>query len=64
MRPPVVGEWVVPLPQTKKGKTIASSEVHFVGGGVFLTLPRDSDGRGGDSASSDYKCVAQSSLRP
>ncbi|KII85663.1 hypothetical protein PLICRDRAFT_324866 [Plicaturopsis crispa FD-325 SS-3] len=55
VRPPVVGEWVVPLPQTKKGKTIASSEVHFVGGGVFLTLPRDSDGRGGDSASSDYK---------
>ncbi|KII85662.1 hypothetical protein PLICRDRAFT_178703 [Plicaturopsis crispa FD-325 SS-3] len=55
VQPPVVGEWVVPLPQTSKGKALPSSEVHFLGNGVFLALPRDSNGRGGDSPASSYK---------
>ena len=56
-RPPVVGEWVVPLPQKKKGNTLAASEVHFVSDNVFLVLSRDGDGHGGDDNKSSYKCV-------
>ncbi|TFK84975.1 hypothetical protein K466DRAFT_495616 [Polyporus arcularius HHB13444] len=54
-RPSVVGEWVVPLPQNKKGNTLAASEVHFVSDGVFLVLSRDGDGHGGDDNNSAYK---------
>ncbi|KAI0635217.1 esterase-like activity of phytase-domain-containing protein [Trametes polyzona] len=54
-RPPLIGEYVVPLPQSKKGKTRAASEVHFVSDGVFLVLSRDGDGHGGDDAKSSYK---------
>ncbi|TBU59301.1 esterase-like activity of phytase-domain-containing protein [Dichomitus squalens] len=54
-QPPLVGEWVVPLPQSKKGKTYASSELHFVSDNVFLVLSRDSDGHGGDDNNSAYK---------
>lgn len=44
----LVGEWVVPLPQTSKGKTIAANEVHFISPTIFLILTRDSLGHGGD----------------
>lgn len=54
-RPPLIGEWVVPLPQNKKGNTLAASEVHFVSEGVFLVLSRDGDGHGGDDNKSAFK---------
>lgn len=53
--PPLIGEWVVPLPQNKKGNTLASSEIHFVSADVFLVLSRDGDGHGGDDNTSSYK---------
>ncbi|KAI0746830.1 esterase-like activity of phytase-domain-containing protein [Daedaleopsis nitida] len=53
--PPLIGEWVVPLPQSKKGKTLAQSEIHFVSENVFLVLARDADGHGGDDDNSAYK---------
>ena len=53
--PPLIGEWVVPLPQTSKGKTLAQSEIHFVKENVFLVLARDGDGHGGDDDKSSYK---------
>ncbi|KAF7966807.1 hypothetical protein HWV62_36973 [Athelia sp. TMB] len=56
-RPPLVGEWVVELPLTSKGKTNAASELHFVSQNVFLALSRDGKGRGGSSTSSNYKQV-------
>lgn len=57
VRPSLIGEWVVPLPQNSKGNTLAASEVHFVSPGVFLALARDGNGRGDDDDSSSYKCV-------
>lgn len=55
LRPKLVGEWVVPLPQSKKGNTRACSEIHFIKPGVFVALSRDGDGRGGDEDKSGYK---------
>ncbi|OBZ77982.1 hypothetical protein A0H81_01866 [Grifola frondosa] len=54
-RPMLVGEFVVPLPQSKKGKTRAASELHFVSDDIFLVLSRDGDGHGGSSDKSSYK---------
>ncbi|OCH85049.1 hypothetical protein OBBRIDRAFT_740557 [Obba rivulosa] len=54
-RPEVIGEWVVPLPQSKKSKTRAASEVHFVSEGVFLVLSRDGNGHGDSNDDSSYK---------
>ncbi|KAG5717480.1 hypothetical protein E4T56_gene4858 [Termitomyces sp. T112] len=54
-RPKLVGEWVVPLPQTKKNKTLASSDIHFVSPGIFLALARDGKGRGDSNDESNYK---------
>jgi hypothetical protein len=56
-RPELKGEWVVGLPLTKKGKTQAASEVHYVKENVFLTLARDGSGRGGSDNTSSYKWV-------
>lgn len=57
-RPALVGEWAVPLPISKsKGKTRASSEILFLGNGIFLALSRDGDGKGGDDLESSYKFV-------
>ncbi|CDO75851.1 hypothetical protein BN946_scf184833.g2 [Trametes cinnabarina] len=55
VRPRLIGEWVVPLPVSKKDNTRAASEVHLVGDGIFLVLARDGDGHGGDDAKSSYK---------
>ncbi|KAJ7138319.1 hypothetical protein C8R44DRAFT_767236 [Mycena epipterygia] len=52
---PLVGEWIVPLPVSSKGKVEASSEIHFVGGGVFLCLARDGNGHGGSGNDIKYK---------
>lgn len=57
VRPPLVGEWAVELPLTKKGKTNAASELHFVNEHVFLALSRDGKGRGGSDTTSAYKYV-------
>ncbi|KAF9446969.1 hypothetical protein P691DRAFT_732245, partial [Macrolepiota fuliginosa MF-IS2] len=51
----LVGEWVVPLPLSSSGKTLASSEIILVRPGVFLALARDANGRGGDDTESSYK---------
>ena len=54
-RPPLKGEFVVPLPQNNKGNTIASSEIHFVSEGIFLVLSRDGHGHGDDNTQSKFK---------
>jgi len=54
-KPELIGEWVVPLPQSSKGNTQACSEIHFVSPGIFLALSRDGDGRGGGGTKSGYK---------
>lgn len=53
--PPLIGEWVVPLPLTSKGKTNAQSETHFLSSTTFLVLSRDGDGNGGSDTTSSYK---------
>ncbi|KAG6811377.1 hypothetical protein H0H92_007762 [Tricholoma furcatifolium] len=56
--PPLVGEWVVPLPlYNNQGNddVEACSEIHFVSPGIFLALSRDAKGNGGSSSSSNYK---------
>lgn len=55
IRTKLIGEWVVPLPQSSKGNTQGSSEIHYISPGVFLALARDGDGRGGDDNKSKYK---------
>lgn len=57
LEPRLIGEYVVPLPVSSKGKTRASSEVHFVSPGIFFSLSRDANGRGSDDNSSSYKYV-------
>lgn len=60
----VTGEWVVPLPTSKKGKTREASEVHYVSEGVFLVLSRDGNGHGDDDDDASYKCVSLSLSSP
>ena len=52
---PLIGEWIVPFPQSGGGNTEACSEIHFLGNGTFLALSRDGDGRGGSDNKSSYK---------
>jgi len=61
----LAGEWVVPLPQSSKGKTRACSEIAFVGNGIFLALSRDAHGRGDDGGDdkSKYKGADLFSIR-
>lgn len=54
-RPSAIGEWVVPLPQSKKDKTRGCSEIIFIGPNLFLALPRDGNGRGDDELDASYK---------
>ncbi|TFY75187.1 hypothetical protein EWM64_g8824 [Hericium alpestre] len=53
-RPPLTGEWVVPLPLDSDKKTLAASELHFVSENTFLVLSRDGNGHGGDDAKVEY----------
>ena len=53
--PPLIGEWVVPLPQSDTGITRSANDVHFVSDNVFLVLARDSNGHGGENNTSTYK---------
>ncbi|KAG5336907.1 hypothetical protein C0989_011574 [Termitomyces sp. Mn162] len=55
VRPPLIGEWVVPLPLSDKDNTQECSEIHFVKPGIFLALSRDGDGHGGDDNNTKYK---------
>lgn len=48
-------EYVVPLPQSKKNKTRASSEVHIIDSTTFLVLARDGNGFGDTDSDSSYK---------
>lgn len=57
IRPKLIGEWVVPLPQNSKGNTLAQSETHFISENVFFVLARDANGRGGSPDLSSYKCA-------
>ncbi|KAG7095023.1 hypothetical protein E1B28_005817 [Marasmius oreades] len=55
-QPPLVGEWVIPLPVSNdKGKTRPSSEITFVSENIFLSLSRDGKGMGNDDSESKYK---------
>ncbi|QRV99558.1 hypothetical protein RhiJN_27577 [Ceratobasidium sp. AG-Ba] len=53
----LTGEWIVPLPQSSKGKTFAQSEIHYLSSTQFLVLSRDGHGHGDDDqeAKSSYK---------
>ncbi|KAG9126703.1 hypothetical protein FRC07_002327 [Ceratobasidium sp. 392] len=53
----LTGEWIVPLPQSSKGKSYAQSEIHYLSSTQFLVLSRDGHGHGDDDneAKSDYK---------
>lgn len=57
-RPQLTGEWVVPLPQNKKGNTLAASELHFISPNLFFALSRDGNGHGDDNNDSSYKYVS------
>lgn len=52
---PLVHEYVVPLPQSKKLKTRASSELHIVDSTTFLVLARDGNGFGDTDPGASYK---------
>ncbi|KAJ7669762.1 esterase-like activity of phytase-domain-containing protein [Mycena rosella] len=52
---PLIGEWIVPLPLSSKGKVEATSDIHFVSPGVFLCLARDGNGHGGSGDDIKYK---------
>ncbi|KAG6909298.1 hypothetical protein DXG01_001242 [Tephrocybe rancida] len=53
--PPLVGEWVVPLPLSDKDNTEECNEIQFLSPGIFLALSRDGDGHGGDDDNTKYK---------
>jgi hypothetical protein len=55
--PQLVGEYVVPLPQSKKPKTYAQSEIHYINPTQFLVLSRDGNGHGDTDSKSDYKSI-------
>lgn len=55
--PQLVGEYIVPLPQSKKGKTYAQSEIHYLSPTTFLILARDGNGHGDDDTESSYKQI-------
>ena len=55
IRPALIAEYVVPLPQDSSGDTLGASEIAFVSDQLFLVLSRDSDGHGGSDDTSSYK---------
>ena len=50
-------EYIVPLPQSSKGNTLAQSELLWLNDNQFLVLARDGNGAGDSDTSSKYKCV-------
>jgi hypothetical protein len=59
------GEWIVPLPQSDKGKTYGASELRYLSNTTFLVLSRDGHGRGDDDEEneSDYKQIDLVSIK-
>ncbi|UZJ52047.1 hypothetical protein CBS101457_001367 [Exobasidium rhododendri] len=55
LKPTLVSEYVVPLPQSKKLATRASSELHIVDSTTFLILSRDGNGFGDTSSDTSFK---------
>lgn len=55
LKPKLVHEYVVPLPQSSSKKTFASSELHIVDSTTFLVLARDGNGFGDNNSQSSYK---------
>ncbi|KAH7104719.1 hypothetical protein BKA62DRAFT_693179 [Auriculariales sp. MPI-PUGE-AT-0066] len=53
----LIEEYVVPLPQSSKGKTRAQSEIYYLNNQQFLVLARDGDGHGSDELSTGYKNI-------
>ncbi|KAK0554089.1 hypothetical protein OC845_000903 [Tilletia horrida] len=53
----LISEYVVPLPQSSKGNTRATSEIHVVDSTTFLILARDGNGFGDTSSDSTFKDV-------
>lgn len=51
--PALISEYIVPLPQSKKNKTRAQSEMHYAGPSTFLVLARDGSGKGSDPDDTD-----------
>ncbi|KAL9937735.1 hypothetical protein V8E36_003280 [Tilletia maclaganii] len=54
-KPKLVSEYVVQLPQSSKGNTRATSEIHIVDSTTFLILSRDGNGFGDTSSDSTFK---------
>ena len=50
-------EYIVPLPQSSKGNTLAQSELLWLNDNQFLVLARDGNGAGDSDTSSKYKCA-------
>ena len=50
-------EYIVPLPQSSKGNTLAQSELLWLNDNQFLVLARDGNGAGDTDTSSKYKCA-------
>lgn len=57
-QPKLKYEYVVTLPQSKKGKTRGASELHFIQDDTFLVLARDGNGFGDTDSDSSYKNAA------
>ncbi|CAD6887716.1 unnamed protein product [Tilletia controversa] len=53
----LVAEYIVPLPQSSKGNTRATSEIHIIDSTTFLILARDGNGFGDTSSDSTFKDV-------
>ncbi|KAK0525032.1 hypothetical protein OC834_004615 [Tilletia horrida] len=56
-------EYIVPLPQSSKGNTRATSEVHIIDATTFLILARDGNGFGDTSSDSTFKDVDLFSIK-
>ncbi|KAL9937736.1 hypothetical protein V8E36_003281 [Tilletia maclaganii] len=59
----LVSEYVVQLPQSSKGNTRATSEIHIVDSTTFLILSRDGNGFGDTSSDSTFKQVDLFSIK-
>jgi hypothetical protein len=55
-------EYIVPLPQSSKGNTLAQSELLWLNDNQFLVLARDGNGAGDPDTGAKYKCVSLYSI--
>jgi len=54
----VDAEYIVPLPQSSKGNTLAQSELLWLNDNQCLVLARDGNGAGDTDTESKYKCIS------